>query len=131
MSGNTYIVGEFSGTTNLGGKTLTSAGGGDIFVAKLNSSGQVQWATLRRAAAAAPTSATASPSTPRAKMFVTGHFTGTAKFGSTTLVSAWATDAFVTKLAGNNGAFQWARKIGGSGSDRGLAVEIDMPEICC
>src|SRR5262245_6287151 len=40
-AGNTYVVGEFSGTAALGSKNLTSAGGSDVFVAKLNSAGQV------------------------------------------------------------------------------------------
>lgn len=122
-AGNTYIVGEFSGTANLGGKSLTSAGGADIFVAKLNSSGQVQWAARAGGSSADLGYSVAVDAS--GNVFVTGHFTGTAKFGNTTLVSAGATDAFVAKLTGNNGKFQWAKKIGGAGNDRGLAIETD------
>src|ERR1017187_11012456 len=43
---NCYITGWFDGTNNFGGVTLTnqSVGGSDIFVAKYNSSGALQWA---------------------------------------------------------------------------------------
>src|SRR5690606_1771095 len=43
-SGNTYMTGAFSGTTNFGGTSLTSAGDSDIFVVKTNKFGTVLWA---------------------------------------------------------------------------------------
>lgn len=122
-AGNTYVVGEFSGTAAFGNRNLSSAGGADIFVAKLNSSGQVQWAT-RAGGTGADLGYSVAVDT-GGNVVVTGHFSGSAKFGNTTLVSSGGTDAFVAKLAGNNGKFQWAKKVGGSGNDRGLAVETD------
>lgn len=122
-AGNTYIVGEFSGTANFGGKSLTSSGSSDVFVAKLNSSGQVQWAT--RAGGSGADLGYSIAADTGGNVLVTGHFTGSAKFGNTTLASSGSTDAFVAKLAGNNGKFQWAKKVGVSGDDRGLAVETD------
>src|ERR1035441_4155282 len=43
---NCYVTGWFDGTNNFGGVTLTnqSVGGSDIFVAKYNSTGALQWA---------------------------------------------------------------------------------------
>ena len=41
-SGNTYVVGTFEGTVQLGSQTYT-AGGSDIWIAKYNSSGTHQW----------------------------------------------------------------------------------------
>jgi peptidoglycan hydrolase-like protein with peptidoglycan-binding domain len=38
-SGNSYVTGYFNGTVDFGGGDITSAGGADIFVLKLNSSG--------------------------------------------------------------------------------------------
>ena len=38
-SGNSYITGFFKETVDFGGGDVTSAGGADIFVLKLNSSG--------------------------------------------------------------------------------------------
>jgi hypothetical protein len=43
-SGNVYVTGTFAGTGVFGSFNLTSAGGGDVFVTKLNSSGTFQWA---------------------------------------------------------------------------------------
>ncbi|MEX2596820.1 MAG: gliding motility-associated C-terminal domain-containing protein [Salibacteraceae bacterium] len=56
--------------------------------------------------------------------YATGYFTGTATFGNTTLVSSGASDIFVVKI-NNNGVYQWAVKAGGSGTDRGLSIDID------
>jgi hypothetical protein len=41
---NAYITGSFSGTTTIGGQTLTSNGATDIFIAKLSSNGNLVWA---------------------------------------------------------------------------------------
>ena len=45
-NGNCYVTGWFDGTNDFGGVTLTNltVGGQDIFVAKYNSSGALQWA---------------------------------------------------------------------------------------
>jgi hypothetical protein len=46
-AGAVYLTGNFSGTTSFnpaGGGTLTSAGGYDVFVSKLNTNGIFQWA---------------------------------------------------------------------------------------
>ncbi len=45
-AGNLYVAGDFSGTANISGITLTNASGTtrDLFVAKYNNAGTVQWA---------------------------------------------------------------------------------------
>ena len=42
--GNVYVTGEFAGTINLGGISLTSAGSLDIFMVKFDPSGNAIWA---------------------------------------------------------------------------------------
>ena len=42
--GHCYVAGNFSGTLSLGDRALVSAGGSDIFIAKLDHAGQVTWA---------------------------------------------------------------------------------------
>ena len=42
--GNAIWVGMFEGTIDIGGASLTSAGGGDMFVAKIDPSGHALWA---------------------------------------------------------------------------------------
>ncbi len=44
-AGNVYVAGGFTGAADFGPFTLTSAGGRDGFVAKLDSAGVVRWAT--------------------------------------------------------------------------------------
>src|SRR5690606_26553828 len=82
-AGNTYVVGEFTGTANFGSKKLTSSGGTDVFVAKLNSSGTVQWAT--RAGGTGNDLGYTVALGNRGELYVTGFYSGSAKFGSTTL----------------------------------------------
>jgi hypothetical protein len=41
--GNRYVTGGFSSTAKFGGKTLASAGGTDIFLAKFGRSGELRW----------------------------------------------------------------------------------------
>ena len=43
-SGNIYVTGYFQGTATFGSNTLTSNGSSDIFIAKLDSSGNWLWA---------------------------------------------------------------------------------------
>jgi hypothetical protein len=122
-AGNSYVVGEFNAAARFGTTNLTPAGGTDVFITKLNPIGQVLWAT--RAGGTGADLGYSVTVDSNGNVIVAGYFSGTAKFGNKTLVSAGGTDAFVAMLAGNNGSFQWANKVGGSGNDRALAVEVD------
>jgi hypothetical protein len=51
-SGNSYVTGVFSGTAIIGGFTLISSGGYDVFLAKYNSAGACQFAVKVGATAA-------------------------------------------------------------------------------
>src|SRR5690349_5751712 len=42
-SGNVYAVGRFGGTASWGGPVTNTAGVADVFLAKYNSSGTIQW----------------------------------------------------------------------------------------
>ena len=56
--------------------------------------------------------------------YVTGNFTGSATFGSTTLTSSGYNDIFVAKLD-SNGNWLWAKKAGGTSEDNGLSITFD------
>ena len=58
---------------------------------------------------------------PDGSSIITGWFTGTASFGSTTLSAADANeiDGFVAKLD-SNGNYLWAKKFGGGGTDESI-----------
>ncbi len=57
--------------------------------------------------------------------YVTGDFSGTLVLGTTTLISAGGTDIFVAKRSAATGAWLWAVRAGGSGTDRGTGVAVD------
>ncbi|XWK88153.1 MAG: SBBP repeat-containing protein [Phormidium sp.] len=95
-SGNVYTTGFFYGSATFGTTTLTASGGIDIFVAKLDSSGNVAWAknfggNLGETASSIVTESSGN-------LYTTGYFNGSATFGSTTLTSLGSYDIFVAKL---------------------------------
>ena len=52
---------------------------------------------------------------------VTGSFSGTATFGSTTLTSAGNDDVFIAKLNAD-GNYVWAKRAGGTSNDYGNSI---------
>ena len=121
-SGNLYITGPFKGTATFGSTTLTSAGGDDLFVAKLTSGGTYAWAVQAGGSGDDVSRGLAVDSS--GNVFVTGGFQSTATFGTTTLTSAGISDVFLCKLT-SGGAFVWARRAGGSMDDSGMDVALD------
>src|ERR1019366_8066786 len=83
-NGNCYVTGQFDGTNDFGGVTLTnlSVGGSDIFVAKYNSSCALQWA--QRAGGSPPNSnfGRGLGVDTNGNIYVTGGVLGPADFGS-------------------------------------------------
>jgi hypothetical protein len=61
---------------------------------------------------------------PDNRQYVTGNFSGTATFGSTTLTSAGGQDIFLAKYAGP-GDLLWIVQSGGASDDRGQALAFD------
>jgi hypothetical protein len=129
-SGNVVATGSFEGTADFepgSGKTnLTSGGYTDIYVTKLDSSGELAWARQMGGVSQASGHSVALDSS--GNVYVAGRFRGTADFdpGSETqnLTSNGGVDGFVVKLD-SNGDFVWAKSFGGAQTDvaRGVAVD--------
>ncbi|MGB0656045.1 MAG: beta strand repeat-containing protein, partial [Pirellulales bacterium] len=117
--GSSIVVGYFKGTATFGNTTLTSDGGFDVFVAKLDANGVYQWAT--RAGGTEYCWAWAISVLEDGSSIVTGHFKGTAAFGETTLISDGSDDVFVAKLDAN-GVYQWATRAPGNSYASGSGV---------
>lgn len=127
--GHSFVTGAFSGTAVFGSDdsnrtTLTSAGDGDIFVAKYDRDGSLLWA--RRAGGMGNDEGFGIATTPRGEVYVTGRFIGTAVFGpgepnQTTLTAAADDDIFVAKYD-RDGSLLWARRAGGVGENEGLSI---------
>ncbi|MBJ6108896.1 T9SS type A sorting domain-containing protein [Hymenobacter sp. BT523] len=128
-AGNTVVTGSFSGTLTLGSFTLNSAGGQDIFVARLNPNGQ--WTQAVRAGGPTDDIGYNLKVDGGNNVVVVGYFGGllptvfgTATFGTTTLTSAGAYDIFVARLS-PSGVWTQAVRAGGSGSDYGQDLVVD------
>jgi peptidoglycan hydrolase-like protein with peptidoglycan-binding domain len=121
-SGNIYITGYFYETVDFGGGNLTSAGGADIFVLKLNSSATFQWvSTFGSTSIDVGEDITVDSS---GNSYITGYFEGTVDFGGGNVTSAGSADIFVLKL-NSSGTFQWVNTYGGSAFDVGMDITVD------
>ena len=129
-SGNVYVTGEFKGTSDFdpgsGTFNLTSNGGTDVFVAKLDAMGNFVWArqlggTLDEEGISLTTDAFGN-------VYTTGNFRGTVDFdpgsGTFNLTSVGSADAFISKLDAS-GNFVWAMKIGGKAGAYGKSIIVD------
>jgi hypothetical protein len=122
--GNVSVVGKFQGTANFGSTVLTG-NGNDIFVAYYRSGGDVVWA--KRAGgnnAIYGDSGLGVVTDGATNTFVTGYFSGTASFGSSSVTSSAFDDVFCSKYdaAGN---LAWVRSAGGNNLDLGYGVARD------
>lgn len=130
-SGNVYSAGTFSGTADFdpGASVynLTStAGGTDMYISKLNSSGVFQWAV--RIGNASTEYLNGLATDPSGNVYATGSFSGTVDFNPsatiTNLASAGGRDIFVLKLTSTS-AYSWAKRMGGTLDDQGNAIVVD------
>jgi hypothetical protein len=124
-SGNIVVTGWFSGSLDFGGGSIASAGVDDIFIAKYSSTGAYLWA--KRLGGLSNDHAYSITTDNNSNIIVTGYFAGTADFGGGSLTSAGGADIFIAKYL-PTGAYMWAKRIGGSGSDIGWSVTTDSSD---
>ncbi|WP_437678363.1 nucleotide-binding protein [Sorangium sp. So ce131] len=108
--GNLLVAGHFSGTVDLGGGPLESAGLTDVFLAKLGPDG-AHGRSARFGGAGADEAHDVAVDRATGDVVLTGTFTSTIDFGGAPLTSAGARDLFVAKLSGA-GAHVFSRGFG-------------------
>jgi hypothetical protein len=114
-NGEIVVLGDFTGSIDLGSGSVAAAGARDAFVAKLSPSGQLLWGSVLSATGA--TSIRELTVTAQDEIIAIGNFTGTADLGGAlTLPSSGGLDMFITKLD-TNGNHIWGHSFGGSGQD--------------
>ncbi|MFN8179102.1 MAG: alpha/beta fold hydrolase [bacterium] len=94
--GSALVTGYFQGTVDFGGGPLTSAGGDDVFVMKLDGGGHHVW-SRRYGSTGSDEAWGVSPSSD-GSVYLTGYFYDTVDFGGGPLTSAGQGDVFVLKL---------------------------------
>ena len=129
-AGNIYTAGYFSGTVDFdpgaGTTNLTSAGGVESYVSKLNAAGDLLWA--KSFGGTGTDLANSAAIDGSGNVYITGRFQATADFdpgaGTMNLTSLGGNDVFVSKLNAA-GEFVWARSFGGTGNDEAYSVAVD------
>jgi len=124
-SGNAFMVGAFTGfTVAFGTTTLTTVGGGDIFIVKYSPTGTVLWANSAGTSYFDFCSKVTTDATGNAIM--TGDFgDNSITFGTTTLTSNGSSDMFIVKYS-PSGNVLWANSAGSSDFDEGVGAVTDV-----
>lgn len=129
-SGNVYITGFFQNTVDFdpgpGTYYLTSDGNYDIFVLKLDASGNLIWAVSM--GGQSTQSAHGLAVDPSGYLYITGEFYGTTDFdpgtGTNYITSNGILDIFTLKMD-STGDVIWVKSMGGTAIDRGYAIAAD------
>lgn len=128
---NIYITGQFFGTLDFnpgaGTSNMTSAGGYDFFICKLDIAGNFLWA--KSLGGLNPDVSYSIDVDINCNVYTTGGFNGTVDFdpGASVfnLSTAGSEDVFILKLD-SMGNFVWARSFGGNNFDSANALSVDF-----
>jgi hypothetical protein len=132
--GYIYLTGFF-GHHNLGGTArfdsilLKSYGGRDIFIARYDPAGQLDWVRQAGSSQKGNDFGQDIATTPDGRILLTGWFEEQARFDSLRLTGAGERDGFVA-CYGQDGSLQWAIPFGGEGQDCGNKVSADQNGNC-
>ena len=129
-SNNVYVTGFFAATADfdpgVGTYTLTSAGSSDVFVSKLNSSGNFVWA--KQMGGTSGEKSFWLNIDAAGNVYTTGFFSATADFdpglGVANLTTTGTNDAFVSKLDAS-GNYVWAQAFAGTTFASGNSIATD------
>ncbi|WP_437932787.1 protein kinase [Sorangium sp. So ce291] len=122
QAGNVVIAGQCSGSLDLGDGALRGAGRYDIFLAKLDASGNTRWS--RRLGDAAEQLAYGLGVDARGNIFLMGGFEGAVDIGGERLTSAGSMDVVVARFDAD-GRPRWGRRFGGPEHNHAYSLVVD------
>ena len=121
-AGVVALVGYFRGTLSFGGTPLISAGGDDVFVAKLDPAGEELWRKGYGAASNQRAQDVAIDSV--GNVVVTGDYLEAIDFGNGNLPLFGDSSVFLAKLSSDSGNGMWSKGfVGGFHNARAVAVD--------
>ncbi|MBK9401561.1 MAG: gliding motility-associated C-terminal domain-containing protein [Bacteroidetes bacterium] len=122
-SGEVFTCGYFNNTATFGTISKTSTGSADLFIAHQDAAGFYDWVFTAGGPFFDRAYSISLDQTGNA--YVTGVFSGTAVFGSQSLITADTTqDVFVLKLD-PLGNLLWVQQFGGPGNDLAFTLDTD------
>jgi hypothetical protein len=113
-SGNVFVAGNFTGTIHIGPYTLGSRGSSDIFVGKWSpATSTFLWVQQAGGTQEDRVTAMAVNGT---SVYISGTFSGSINFATSSLTSVGPSDVFVAKLTDNGPGtlFTWSQRAGGA-----------------
>jgi len=131
--GNVYTTGNFQETADFdpgaGITNLTSAGGFDFFIQKLDFTGNLLW--IKQMGGTSYDRGNSITTDAGGNVYTTGCFIDTVDFdpgtGITNLTSPGNSDVFIQKLD-TAGIFLWVKQMGGTSSGYGSSITIDADD---
>ena len=121
--GNVLLTGTFSGTVDLGGGALTSAGLGDVLLAKFDLDGNHLWS--HSFGDPDEQNGWCVAADPDGSLLVTGPFLGTIDLGGGVLTSAGNRDIYLAKFD-SDGNHIWSQSFGDPETQGSRSVIVDQ-----
>ena len=127
-AGNSWFVGNFTGSASIGPANLTSPSGYGLFVARYDTSGNLQWVRQADSAGFLGTEGGCGIDA-SGNCYIPGIYSDTVNFGGTVITNRGGWDIFAAKYdsAGN---FQWVQTGGGTGNDGAFRMAVDPVGNC-
>jgi hypothetical protein len=127
-AGNVIVIGEYQGTINANGVSLTStqSNSTDVFVIKLATDGTLKWS--KSYGNNGDQFGSGISASPNGDLFLTGTMSATMSFGASTLLNANnGYDVFVARLDGATGDPKWGKSFGSNDPQYGWDIAA-MPD---
>jgi hypothetical protein len=136
-AGNVLVTGYYLGSVDFGGGPLTSTGGANAYIAKLDAGGAHLWskqfASIGGGMAGGAVNSRGISVDASGGVLVTGSFSGSADFGGMTMTGAGTSDVYVAKLDAG-GAPVWSKRFGSPGTvaeGRSIVVDASGNVVAC